>query len=169
MKKNEKGISLLTLTITIIVLLIIIGVSVAVGKESIQLAKLQSLKTNMLLIKAKARESVEEASFKIGTNTEDANAVNDIRQEVYTTNAKLGSKLSSSEIPEQFNITNSEECPCYFLTPEAKKNWSLERIITDEEDQYLIQFNEEDETVEIYNTIGYDGKYKLSEIEKIEE
>ena len=39
----------------------------------------------------------------------------------------------------------------------------------DNDDKYLIQFNEKDETVEIYNTIGYNEKYSLSEIEKIKE
>ena len=99
MKKNEKGITLVTLTITIIVLLIIAGISITAGKESIKNAKLQNLRTNRLLIKAKAKEYVEESSFKIGTNTEDSAVVDNVRQEVYKTNAKLGDRLEENEIP----------------------------------------------------------------------
>ena len=62
--KNNKGITLIALTITIIILLILASITIYSGKESIKKAQLESLKTNMLLIKAKAKEYVEQASFK---------------------------------------------------------------------------------------------------------
>ena len=61
--KNNKGITLIALTITIIILLILASITIYSGKESIKKAQLESLKTNMLLIKAKAKEYVEQASF----------------------------------------------------------------------------------------------------------
>ena len=54
--KNNKGITLIALTITIIILLILASITIYSGKESIKKAQLESLKTNMLLIKAKAKE-----------------------------------------------------------------------------------------------------------------
>ena len=169
MKKNNKGVTLIALVVTIIILLIIASIAVGAGKGTIKKAKLENLKTNMLLIQAKSKEYVEEAGFKIGTNTEDTEKVNNARQEVYTTNAQLGEKLTSSQIPSQFNITDSDTNPCYFLTDDAKKSWGLEKIEIEDDEKYMIQFNEKEETVEVYNTIGYNGKYKLSEIEQIEE
>ena len=50
--KNNKGITLIALTITIIILLILASITIYSGKESIKKAQLESLKTNMLLIKA---------------------------------------------------------------------------------------------------------------------
>ena len=64
--KNEKGITLVALAITIIVLLIIAGIGYNYGKEAIQKAQLEELRTNMLLIEAKAKGLVEEVNFKIG-------------------------------------------------------------------------------------------------------
>ena len=33
---------------------------------------------------------------------------------------------------------------------------------------YLINFNDTDATLEVYNTQGYDGKYSLTEIDKLD-
>ena len=67
MKKNKnRGITLASLVITIIVLLIIAGISVYSGTDIIKRAKLEELKTNMLLIETKAKECVENANFKLG-------------------------------------------------------------------------------------------------------
>ena len=63
-KNNQKGITLIVLIITIIILIILAGITIYTGKESIQKANLEGLKTNMLLIETKAREYVENASFK---------------------------------------------------------------------------------------------------------
>lgn len=66
--KNNKGITLIALSITIIVLLILASITIYSGTESIKKAQLENLKTNMLLIKAKAKEYVEQASFKNGVD-----------------------------------------------------------------------------------------------------
>ena len=71
--KENKGITLVALTITIIVLLIIAGIAIYSGNDIIKNAKLESLKTNMLLIQAKAKDYCEEASFKLGTNPSHSN------------------------------------------------------------------------------------------------
>ena len=67
--KNEKGITLIVLAVTIIIMLIIASIAIYSGTESIKNAKLEALKTNMLLIQAKAKEYVEEVSFKIGVTS----------------------------------------------------------------------------------------------------
>ena len=72
MKKNENGITTVVLTITIIILLILAGITVYTGKDSIQKANIEGLKTNMLLIQTKAREYVENASFDLGIDPQNA-------------------------------------------------------------------------------------------------
>ena len=46
----------------------------------------------------------------------------------------------------------------------------LNKIELEEGEYYLIQFNEENaEVTEIYNTIGYEGNYSLSQLETLED
>lgn len=164
MKKN-RGVTLISLIITIIVLLIIAGISIHSGKEVIRKAQLEQLKTNMLLIKAKAKEYVEEANFKMGINPDD-NKKSEVRKEVYINTAKLE---TAADIDSNDNIPTAE---CYKLTKDAIDVWGLNEIEIEEGEDYLIQFKDTDNanlSVEVYNTNGYNGKYSLTEIEQIEE
>ena len=163
-KNNTKGITLIVLTITIIVMSIIAGITIYSGKNIIKKAKLEELKTNMLLIQAKAREYVEDANFKMGINPDDTKKA-DVRNEVYVTNAQL-KKATDNEVT---SLGISDATTCYWLTPEAQTSWGLEKIELEEGEQYLIQFDETNVTVEVYNTLGYSGNYSLTEIDQIEE
>ena len=161
--KKSKGITIIALVITITVLLIIAGISVYSGKEIIKKAQLESLETNMLLIQAKSREYLEQANFKMGINPDD-NKKNDVRQEMYIDQAKL--EKDDESIPEKFGIEN--KTTCYWVSSETLTLWSLDKIELKQGERYLVQFNEENETVEVYNTIGYDGLYSLSKISEIQ-
>ena len=48
------------------------------------------------------------------------------------------------------------------------KEWGLENVKLENKEYYLIKFDDTNATVEIYNTLGYDGKYSLTEIDNIE-
>lgn len=167
--RENKGITLVTLVITIIVMLIIAGITVYSGKEIIKKARLEELKTNMLLIEAKAKEYVEEANFKIG---KDSSKIADVREEIYEDICAL-SKASEENISSVGNINVTDGF--YVVTTNTLKNWGLDKIELKDYEQYLIEFkdniNDNNQTisVEIYNTKGYDGKYSLTEIENIEE
>lgn len=167
-KNKIEGMTLLTLSILIIILAILTGVVLYLGKQSLQKAKLEELKTNMLLIQAKAREYVEDASVKIGVHNTEEEKKQSVRNEVYVTNAKL-EKAMYGDIPAHFNILETDQDTCYWLTPEAEENWGLSKIELGNEEKYLIRFDEENVTLEIYNTQGYDGKYSLTEIDTIQE
>ena len=65
--REAKGITMVALVITITVMLILATITINLGKETIKQTKLESLKTDMLLIEAKAKEYVESASFELGT------------------------------------------------------------------------------------------------------
>ena len=165
MKKREEGITLVALSITIIVMIILAGIGIYGGTDIIKEAKLEELKTNMLLIQAKAREYVEDATFKMGMNPDEPKKTS-VRNEVYIENAKL-QKATDSEIPSSFGITDTTTC--YWLTSETQTNWGLGKMKLENDEKYLIQFNETDVTVEVYNTKGYQGNYSLTAIDQIKE
>ena len=120
----------------------------------------------MLVMKAKAREYVEDANLKMGINPHDTKKT-EIREQVYSSEdgAQL-KKAEENEIPSSFGI--SDTTTCYWLTKEAQTKWGLSKMESNEK-EYLIRFDEENVTVEVYNTEGYNGKYSLTDIEQIQE
>lgn len=160
--KNNKGITLIALTITIIILLILESITIYSGKESIKKAQLESLKTNMLLIKAKAKEYVEQASFKNGVNK------SEISEEAK--NELKGKEANASDYSKQ-NITINGGEILYKLTSDNLKEMGLKDVKLGSNEEYLVKYNIKDVTVEVYNTSGYENNgttvYSLSELEKI--
>lgn len=161
LKKNEKGITLMVLIITIIVMVIIAGIAIYSGTETVKKAKVEGIKTNMLLIQAKTRAYVEEASHQIGiegTRTEEEK--NTIRDKVYK---QEGGLIPVSEagitLPSGIETENS-----YLVNEQALKKMGLEQIHSDTGD-YIVHFDEKEVTVEVYNTEGYESNYSLTEIE----
>lgn len=160
--KNNKGITLIALTITIIILLILASITIYSGKESIKKAQLENLKTNMLLIKAKAKEYVEQASFKNGVNK------SEISEEAK--NELKGKEANASDYSKQ-NITINGGEILYKLTSDNLKEMGLKDVKLGSNEEYLVKYNIKDVTVEVYNTSGYENNgttvYSLSELEKI--
>ena len=168
MKINDnKGVTLVALTITIIVLLIIAGIAIYSGKETIQKANLEALRTNMLLIEAKAKGVVEEANFQLGPDFQKESEIGTIRNDLYVTENKL-QKLSDSGITVSSGIPTGDNV--YVFTQETASLWALDNVYSELEDgeYYIIEFNEREATVEIYNTIGYQGYYSLTDIDELE-
>ena len=158
--RSEKGITLVALGVTIIVLLIIASIGVYGGKETIKRAELEEMRTNMLLIQAKSKEYVEEANFKIGKSTDEAK-ITEIRKQIYETEAKL-EPATGIKAPSEIPVSE-----CYKVTSEAMKEWGLDKVQLKNKEYYLIKFDDSNATVEIYNTLGYDEKYSLTEIDNI--
>ena len=163
-----KGITLIALTITIVLLLILATISFYSGKETIEKAKLQELKTNMLLIQAKAKEYVEEVNFRMGIiESERESNKTKAREEIYGVNGQKLKKVEKESIPSEFNINNEDyKDSCYQLTEETVKKWGLDKL-EDEVNDYFLVFDEINEKVEIYYREGYDKQYSLTDIEKI--
>ena len=166
MNRKERGVTLVALVITVVVLLIIASIAVYSGSDTVRKAKLEELRTNMLLIEAKARGLVEEVNFKIGlTKPEDtkyAEKKEQAENEVY-----VGAGLEKANgVSAPSTIPVSE---CYKVTDTTLQNWGLEDMEKEEGEEYLIKFDDVNATVEVYNTLGYNGKYSLTEIDSIEE
>ena len=160
--EDNRGITLVALVVTIIVLLILAGIGINTGISSMEKVKLEELKTNMLLIEAKARECVEEANFRMGATT-DETIVESVRKEIYEVNNKL-EKANSTNVPNSLGEIDLTDC--YVITQETFDLWGLNKIKLSEDEKYLVRFNEKEIKVEeVYNTKGYDGKYSLTQIE----
>lgn len=159
MYKKEKGVTLLVLVVMIVVLLIIAGITISIGTKTIEKAGLESVKTNMLLIQAKAKEYVENANFKQGKNAE------------ITDDAKSclkGTVLAGEEL-NKINYTPNTNELIYSLSQENLNEMGVKNV---DPSKYFIVYDVKNCKVEIIYADGVeksDGTkaYTLTEIEKI--
>lgn len=175
--KGNKGITMVALVITIVMLLVLAGISIGAGNNVIKESKLENLKTNMLLIKVKGKEYVENANFKLGTNIDSATD-KDARIE----SAKVELKL---EQEQQININDSmldgtsidvsdtsEYIYYYKLSSQNLTDMGLTNVKSDEENGwYIIKYDVKNVQVEVYNTKGFENNenkyYSLTEIQDL--
>ena len=176
--ERNKGITMIVLVITIALLLILAGISIEGGSSIIKRANLENLKTDMLLIKVKGKEYVENANFNLGTSFDKLTDENEKSKRIEMAKSKLkGTEIQNSSDLSKFGITSEQfeqeknNLSLYY----ALSTSDLEGIgITDvsSEGQYIIKYNVKDMTIEIYNTQGFenDGKtyYSLGELENLE-
>ena len=120
--KKENGVTLIALIVTIIILTVIASIAIYSGSDTIKKAKLEEIKTNMLLIEAKAREYVEDANFKMGINPDDAKK-NQVRNDIYVNEAKL---TKTSSVPSNINVKDINNC--YDVTNDTLNSWGLDKI-----------------------------------------
>lgn len=180
--KENRGITMVTLVITIVVLLIIAGISIGTGNKVIKSSELENVKTNMLLIKVKGKEYVENANFNIGTafdkltdETEKANRISKAKAEL------KGIEITDvSEIDENIGITetqfqedNTNLIFYYKLSKQNLSDMGLLNVKSDEENGwYIIKYDIKNVEVEVYNTAGFENEegkyYSLSELQNLE-
>lgn len=169
--KKQNGITLISLTITIIVMLIIAGITINFSMDLVRKAKLQDLKTNMLLIQAKAKEYVEEVSFQTAnmdsSKPEDLEKINAIKSE----NLK-GQKISTNPEIQQLatntgKIDSSIIDEYYYFDEGQLVEMGIEKLNLEEQGYFIVRYNIEDIKVEVINTKGYEGNYTLEEISSI--
>lgn len=159
--KGQRGVTLIALSITVLVLIIIAGVTIYSGKEVVKKAKIEEVRTNMLLIKAKAKEYVEECDFLKGPSP-NGEQENNARAKAY------GERGLTETITMQKEGVDLGVC--YKVGEEALKQMGLEKI--DSDDGYVIKFDETNLTAEIYMSSEQDEtivKYSLTELNEKEE
>ncbi|MCI8272803.1 MAG: hypothetical protein HFJ55_01815 [Clostridia bacterium] len=164
--KKQKGITLITLTITIIIMLIIASITLNIGTGLIKEAKLQDLVTNMLLIQAKTKEGVEEVNFKKAnvTNQEEIEKIkseNLIGKVVSGSNIEVeGNGKLEDLVTQVFGTTDN----CYYLAQEDLEHIGIKDIDFSEYGYFVIKYDIENIAVDIMNTRGYKGEYKLDKL-----
>ena len=62
--KNNKGVTMISLALTILILVILATMTMYYGESAVKEAKLQDLKTNMLLIQASLKNDLEKYHFE---------------------------------------------------------------------------------------------------------
>ncbi len=175
LRKENKGITLISLIITMIVLIIIVSTVVKYGKQAITYASYQSTKTNMLLIEAKAKQYVENANFQLGVKPEEATeemkqkARNELKGTKISHEELLGTKVHDIGIsPEDVDNGN-----VFKLTKEDLEAMNIRNVESnDEKGWYIIVYNIEQATAKIYHTYGVkleskEIKYALDDIRDI--
>ena len=169
--KDNRGITLIALITIIIVLLIIAGVAIYEGKDLIKDVKVETLETNMLAIKAKAKVYAEEVEAKTETWKEDDSESSSEREEKVNelfknygiesdNDQSLGSEATSQ-------INNVENKKYYSVKKEALQNMGIE-----DDGEYIIVFDSKDYSKMdiIYSPgISYNKKtyYTLSELQTV--
>lgn len=166
--KKENGITLVALTITIVVMMILASITVYFGIDLIKEVKLQDLRTNMLLIQAKAKECVEEVSFQKANVTDTATI-----EQIKTENLK-GKKIAENEevkaLAEQTNkIDTTQIDEYYYLDVADLEEMGIQDLKPEDYGWFIIRYDIDNIKIEVINTTGYQGKYTLEEINALVE
>ena len=174
--KDSKGITMVALVVTVIVIMILAGITVYMGTGTIRNTALQTFKTNMLLIEAKAREYVENASYDLGVKPAEATPemINKAKSELKGTPTTESDKSKLQEMGIDPSITNTEYVYIYKLSTDDLREMGINDVDSDDTDGwYIVIYNIPDVSVKVYNTTGFeisDGntKYGLDDIRDID-
>ena len=180
--KEQKGITILALMITVVVLFIIVGISIMGGTELINTSKAETVETNMLTIKAKAKEYMENVDSKNWASKD--NDENEDYEGLSTKEGKnrkeLVDKYKLILIEDKILYNNydkwyEEGYTYYEVGRNALKIMSLPESLNENNEIYIIRYPLEDGNtsglkMDIIYTKGikYENViyYELSELEK---
>ncbi|MBQ3414987.1 MAG: hypothetical protein IJH39_06505 [Clostridia bacterium] len=164
--KSEKGVTIKSLIIIIILLFAMIGTVIFTSKNLLEVRRLDSLETNMLVIHAKAKEYCENAKTKLGAIPTD-----ETRQEAKKYLDEIGSKdyENLQKDIERFHVEDKEYL--YLLTAESFEKMGITNINSNEKNgYYFVNYDIEGEKVEVYNSKGYtkdnNTYYSLTELQE---
>lgn len=176
MIKDNKGITLATLVITISIMMMLAVIVVNVGSKSIDEAKLQNIKTNMLLIEAKVKEYVENANYELGVKPEEATEEMKAKATSMIEGEGKGTKITSSDSiyttltsigVEQKAI---DDGTIYKLSTDDLSKLGIKDVKSDDkEGWYVVAYDITNNSAKIYNTKGVKAgkntlKYGLDDI-----
>ena len=178
MKKNDKGITMLSLVVMLVVLMMLATITMYYGNSAMKEAKLQDLKTNMLLIQAAVKGDLEKYHFET-SNLSDSekiskksqylkgipieNAESDIK-------VKFDALANNTEIQLKTQISDDYQqvggkFDYYYLDTNTLSQLGLKDVQSNDENGYYIvaySMNPNySNIVEVINTKGYLGNYSL--------
>lgn len=177
--KNNKGITMLSLVISLVVLMILATITMYYGNSAMKEAKLQDLKTNMLIIQASLKSDLEKYHFE-------TNNLEDSEKEEKKAEYLKGKKIEQAgeveaifnqldvqvNLKEQVNEDYSQvdgKFEYYYLDTTTLNQIGLKDVQSNEEDGYYIVAYSMNSVysniIEVINTKGYLGNYSLKRIE----
>ena len=117
---NKSGITLIALVITVIVVLILAGISLKEGTGLIKKAKIESLMTNMITIKANAKGYAEEINAEIWDLGEEEKTTK--RAELFASKYHM-TAIDSSTIESKVDSSIKENgCVAFNITKDTIEN-----------------------------------------------
>lgn len=151
--KQNKGITIVALIVTIIIMLILASVTIQFGTGEIEKAKLEDIKTTMLLIKGRAQIVADKEEFG----------------ETYDKTGMLkladATEYDTSNLQDVFD-TLEDTSNLYIWEQTAMDNNNIDVEITNE-DFFVMDYS----TGEVYYSLGYTYKgntyYSLSQMQNI--
>lgn len=172
--KRNKGITTISLMVTIVILMILATITMYYGNSAMKEAKLQDLKTNMLLIQAAVKGDLEKYHFET-SNLSDAN-----EKEAQKSNYLKGTKLANpqNELKQEIFNEIKEDYPqidgnfdYYYLNTSDLMELGIKDVESSNEDgHYIVAYSMNSiypNIVEVINTKGYLGNYTLSRIQAL--
>ena len=149
--KKDNGITLIALIVTIIIMIILATIVVDFSTKAIDKAKLEDIKTNMLLIQGKSQTIYEKYLFK---EIEELTGILYSEQNTYVISDGLLDHLKVDD-------------DIYIWGEEALNENGLGTIKTDEQTFYIVDYT----TSEIYFSKGYEYNdsiyYSLTELQEL--
>lgn len=167
--KKDSGITLVALVITIIIIMILASISVYEGKQIIAKSKVQTLETNMLTIKAKAKVYAEEIDAKVWTYKDSEK--DDKRDAEFSSDDRKMDKTSVSQeaLAQVEDKIKTGGYVAYLATGEALTKMGLDEI---KNEKYIVIFSIED--YKLMDVIYQDGViynkktyYSLSALQEV--
>ena len=150
--KSDRGITIIALIVTIIIMLILASVTIKFGTGEVERAKLEDLKTTMLLIKGRAQIVVDKESF--GESYDSTGMV------------QLADATGYNTTNLQSIFDNIDTSNLYIWEQTAMDNNNIQVTITNT-DFFVIDYS----TGEIYYSLGYtyEGNtyYSLTDMQNI--
>ncbi len=172
--KENKGITMISLIIIVLILLLLVGISVNTGNNIIKQSQIENLKTNMLLIKVKGKEYVENANFSLGTAFEKITDETEKNNRIEKAKSKLeGEDITNSISSYNINVTADAENVYYYkLDTQNLLDMGITNVESDEKKGwYIIKYDVVNSEVEVYNTKGIEKEntkyYALNEIQNL--
>ena len=161
--KNEKGVAIPTLIIIIACIIIVAIIGIKYGINMINENQLQDLRTDMLLIQADTKKSLEEVSFQTvnldKNKEEDLLKINEVKQENLKGVPVQGTEIEKN-IPEGITIDEN----CYYLDENVLKDMGVKESDSEKYGNYIVKYDFENIKVEVINTKGYEGQYTLTDL-----
>ena len=159
--KNKSGITLIAMIVTIIVILILVGISVNEGTKLIKRAKIESLMTNMIMIKANAKIYAEEINAQVWdlSDQEKVSKRKELFQSTY--DMSEGNNSVISKVDSSINDQNG--CEVYNITRDTLNKMKLSDLANESKDgEFVVVYNSNDYTkLEIVYPSGvpYENSY----------
>ena len=156
--KSEKGLTFIAMIfIVILIALLVFGV-VYFTRIQVSNEKLETLKTNMLLIQAKTNVIAQDVEMKVENATLKGTKLADMKEDEI-----IKSFLEKGVIDE-----NSEDSDFYVLKDQDIKDLGLENVEIEDGSYYIVDYKKSD----IITTNGFEASdknmyYKLSELENL--